>query len=76
MPHSGRRWRTLEEFRAALQPFVPGRLSVGGLGVRVVANVFDAILLWILCDTFGRLAWGSGTPDPNSGSFAEEFGKA
>jgi hypothetical protein len=70
-----RRWRTLEEFRAALQPFVPGRLSVGGLGVRVIANVFDATFLWILCDAFGRLAWGSGAADPNAASFAEEFRK-
>src|SRR5207249_7069299 len=29
-----RRWRNLDEFRAALLPFVPGRLGIGSMGIR------------------------------------------
>ncbi|HVS34686.1 MAG TPA: protein kinase [Gemmataceae bacterium] len=44
-----KRWRDLDEFRSALLPFVPGRLSVviGGLGPRFAAYLIDAVLLWI-----------------------------
>jgi hypothetical protein len=40
-----RRWRDLDEFRAALLPFAPGRLSIGGVGLRFGAYVFDALLV-------------------------------
>ncbi len=43
-----RRWRDLDEFRAALLPFVPGRLSIGGMGVRFGAYLIDALFLSVL----------------------------
>jgi hypothetical protein len=36
-----RRWRDLEEFRRALLPFIPGRVSLAGLGARFGANLLD-----------------------------------
>ena len=42
-----KRWRDLGEFQAALAPFVPGRLSIGGLGVRFGAFVLDYIVLML-----------------------------
>src|SRR5262249_47893973 len=36
-----KRWADLAEFRAALLPFLPGQLSVAGLGYRFGAFVFD-----------------------------------
>jgi len=44
-----RRWRDLDEFRAALLPFVPGRLSIGGLGIRFGAFLIDYVVLIVLC---------------------------
>jgi uncharacterized RDD family membrane protein YckC len=43
-----RRWRSLAEMRAALLPVVPGRLSIGGMGVRVGAYLIDYLVLGIL----------------------------
>jgi hypothetical protein len=40
-----RRWRSLDDFRAALLPFVPGRLSIGGVGLRLAAYLLDRVLL-------------------------------
>lgn len=40
-----RRWATLDDFGAALVPFVPGRHGVVGLGTRLVACLVDAALL-------------------------------
>jgi hypothetical protein len=40
-----RRWRNLEDFRAALLPFAPGRLSIGGVGLRFGAYLLDALVL-------------------------------
>src|SRR5262249_13379600 len=40
-----RRWRSLDEFRAALLPFLPGQLSVGGLGARFGAYLLDFFLV-------------------------------
>src|SRR5262249_23938931 len=42
-----RRWRTLEEFRRALQPFLAGQLSIGGMGVRVGAYAVDYFTLTV-----------------------------
>jgi eukaryotic-like serine/threonine-protein kinase len=42
-----KRWRDLDEFRAALLPFMPGRLSIGGLGVRFGAYLIDIVFLTI-----------------------------
>jgi hypothetical protein len=39
------RWRSLEEFRNALLPFAPGRLSIGGVGLRFGAYLIDALIL-------------------------------
>jgi hypothetical protein len=43
-----RRWRDTEEFRAALLPFVPRTLSVGGLGARFAAYVLDSLALLVV----------------------------
>jgi serine/threonine protein kinase len=40
-----RRWQSLEEFRQALMPFVPGKLSIGGLGIRFGAMLLDSLIL-------------------------------
>jgi hypothetical protein len=49
-----RRWRSLDDFRAALLPFVPGRLSIGGLGLRLGAYLLDTLILLplVLTDSF------------------------
>ena len=36
-----RRWRDLHDLREALAPFASGRTSIGGLGLRVGAYIFD-----------------------------------
>jgi hypothetical protein len=57
-----RRWRGLDDFRAALAPFLPGRLSIGGLGPRFGAFVIDSALLFFLDFVAGLLVtllvWG------------------
>src|SRR5262249_26080626 len=35
------RWRSLADFREALLPFVPGRITTAGLGLRFGAYLFD-----------------------------------
>src|SRR5262249_7116299 len=63
-----RRWRSLGEFRAALLPFAPGRLSIGGVGGRFVAYLIDHVLITgaaaltnlLLLWTLGHLAQPSG----------------
>ncbi len=40
-----RRWRDLDELRAALLPFAPGRLSAGGVGLRFGAYLIDSLVL-------------------------------
>jgi hypothetical protein len=40
-----RRWQNLEELRHALLPFVPGKLSFGGLGIRFGAYLLDQLIL-------------------------------
>jgi hypothetical protein len=40
-----RRYRNLDEFRAALLPFAPGRLSIGGVGLRFGAFLLDTLIL-------------------------------
>jgi uncharacterized RDD family membrane protein YckC len=59
-----RRWRDLDEFRAALLPFLPGRLSFGGLGVRYGAYLIDNVfLMFLLQTTWLTQAWIRGTLD-------------
>jgi uncharacterized RDD family membrane protein YckC len=43
-----RRWRSLDELREALLPFVPGHLSIGGMGVRLGAYLIDYFALSVL----------------------------
>jgi hypothetical protein len=40
-----RRWRSLDDFRAALLPFAPGRLSIVGVGLRFGAYLLDSLIL-------------------------------
>jgi uncharacterized RDD family membrane protein YckC len=42
-----RRWHDLDEFRAALLPFVPQRTALGGLGFRALAYLVDSVVLKI-----------------------------
>lgn len=39
-----KRYRSLEEFREALVPFLPGQLSIGALGLRLGAYLIDWVL--------------------------------
>jgi eukaryotic-like serine/threonine-protein kinase len=43
-----RRWRSLDQLREALLPFVPGHLSMGGMGARLGAYLIDYFLLSLL----------------------------
>jgi len=43
-----RRWRSLDDFRAALFRFVPRQLSFGAMGLRTVAYLIDLLLFGIL----------------------------
>jgi eukaryotic-like serine/threonine-protein kinase len=43
-----RRWRNLQEFHDALVPFVPDRLSIAGIGLRVGAYVVDIALAYLV----------------------------
>jgi uncharacterized RDD family membrane protein YckC len=43
-----KRWRSLDDFESALAPFLPGRLSIGGLGIRCGAYFIDYAILFIL----------------------------
>jgi hypothetical protein len=49
----GRRWRNLADFRAALQEFLPGRLSIGSLGIRFGAFAVDWFLLFLAKQVVG-----------------------
>jgi hypothetical protein len=40
-----RRWADLEEFREALLPFAPGRITPGTLGLRLVASIIDTMVI-------------------------------
>ena len=44
----GRRWRSLQEFHDALVPFVPDRLSIAGIGLRVGAFAVDLGLAYLV----------------------------
>ena len=50
-----KRWRDLDEFRAALLPFLPGRLSIGGLGARFGAFLIDYLILGVVGSAAGLL---------------------
>jgi uncharacterized RDD family membrane protein YckC len=43
-----RRYRSLEEFREALAPFLPGRVALGRFGLRAGAYAIDAVLCAIV----------------------------
>ena len=52
-----RRWRNLDDLHSALRRFVPGRLSMGAMGLRAGAIVIDFLLFptvsWLLLRLFG-----------------------
>ncbi len=58
-----RRYRNLEEFREALEPFLPGRVTLGRIGLRIAAYVTDKGITLIpivlvyetLISTYGRI---------------------
>jgi hypothetical protein len=43
-----RRWRDLDAFRAALEPFLPSELCVPSLGLRIGAYLLDRSPFWLL----------------------------
>ena len=43
-----RRWQSMEEFRQALMPFIPGSLTVGEMGLRFAAYLIDLGLFFPL----------------------------
>ncbi len=43
-----RRYRTLEEFREAIEPFLPGRVTLGRIGLRIAAYAVDKFLSLLL----------------------------
>ncbi len=43
-----RRWRSLDDFRAALMRFVPSSLSIGAMGLRAGAFVIDSLVHFML----------------------------
>src|SRR5262249_12507913 len=47
------RWGSLAEFREALVPFVPGRLSMAGMGMRFGAYLLDAAILHLAAGVLG-----------------------
>jgi hypothetical protein len=56
-----RRWHNLDEFEASLRPFLPGKLSFVGLGVRFGAYWIDRILFLLLSGAIlVPLAWFRG----------------
>ncbi len=42
-----RRWRSLGEFQAALTPFLPERMGIGAIGLRIGAQLFDLMLFYL-----------------------------
>ncbi len=45
-----KRYKNLDDFRAALYPFLPGnRLTFGGMGLRFFANLADGAILFAVC---------------------------
>ena len=42
-----RRWRDLREFHDALLPFVPERLDIGAIGLRIGAYAIDMVLYYV-----------------------------
>jgi hypothetical protein len=64
-----RRWRTLEEFRSALLPFVPGQLSIGSMGIRAAAFAIDYFVLAVPLSfvVFVFFAWSASFQDPLQG---------
>src|SRR5262249_6521565 len=47
------RWRNLADFREALLPFVPGRITTAGRGLRFAAVMLDIIVLKLLSSIIG-----------------------
>jgi uncharacterized RDD family membrane protein YckC len=53
-----RRWRDLDSLRSALRPFAPGRLSIGGLGLRLGAFLIDLVLMILVYFAFyAMIGW-------------------
>jgi hypothetical protein len=69
-----KRWADLSSFHLALLPFLPGQLSVGGLGYRFGAFAFDIVVLFVAMSvarlTFATL-FGELSIDPLDQSFFE-----
>jgi uncharacterized RDD family membrane protein YckC len=64
-----RRWRDLDEFRAALLPFLPGKQTAAGLGFRFGAFLIDYLVLMVVGSPIALLttvATGRKLWDPQS----------
>jgi hypothetical protein len=57
-----RRFQDLDELRAALLPFLPGRLSFAGVGLRLGAYLLDSLPFTLLGEVLGLWAVGQGGP--------------
>src|SRR5262249_8546641 len=64
-----RRWRDLDAFGSALRPFLPGTLSLAGLGLRFAAFTIDYLLILIPVALLALLAvWLPVLPLPRGDS--------
>jgi uncharacterized RDD family membrane protein YckC len=64
-----RRLRNLEELRAALLPFLPGQLPIGGLGMRAGAYLLDAAVFlpfWVVTASLFMLWSDFSVPSPTA----------
>jgi hypothetical protein len=57
------RWRNLADLREALLPFVPGRITPAGLGLRLGAYILDVIVLFVPYTAFGLILTSSTLSD-------------
>jgi hypothetical protein len=57
-----RRFQGLDEFRAALLPFLPGRLSFAGVGLRLGAYFLDSLPFGLAGEAIGLWAMARGVP--------------
>jgi hypothetical protein len=57
-----RRFQDLDDLRAALVPFLPGRLSFAGVGLRLGAYFLDSLPFGLCGEVLGLWALGRGAP--------------
>ena len=68
-----RRWRDLGEFASALLPFAPGRLQIGGLGLRAAAFILEVHLSKFLIITLMSTVTGLATRGQAAHAFRNSY---